>query len=125
MPDADSAFEFLGPELQEVGFTSFCSTSEPCFVVAGSDNTGVISTENNAIDPANALVPSSFGGGTGIGYEEGSSFMLTNIASNTDEVSGSVFANFPTGTSGGSPTEEEGVSTRNPLDVCQARLGCS
>jgi len=99
-------------------------SSDPCYIVAGSNNIEPISSKVEEISPSKAgPLPEYEGGGTGI---DPSTAQLSNIATNTanpeednPEVN-DIFQHFPTG-SGGAAVDAE---LRNPLDVCQARWGC-
>jgi len=103
----------------EASTSPSCSTSDPCYVTAGSNNIPLVQVEVDKINPSEALVPSYQGSGTGIGYEDGNSFQLENIAPNTNNPSyDQIFSNFPTGGLDGD------FGTRNPLAVCQVDYGC-
>jgi len=98
-------------------------SSDPCYIVAGSNNIEPISSKVEEISPSKAgPLPEYEGGGTGI---DPSTAQLSNIATNTDnpEVS-DIFQHFPEGSSGGNVQtgDDEGL-LRNPLEVCRTDLG--
>jgi len=113
--------------MEEVTSSSTCSPSNPCYVVAGSNNIEPVKTKNDVIDPSNALVPQWIGGGTGI---DTSTSLLQNIADNPDYGTDNpdfqeVFQTFPKGTNSGEGLTDDSESglRRNPLEVCRIDLG--
>jgi hypothetical protein len=117
LPGSDTPFDDSG-SIIEVASSASCS-GDPCFVVAGSNSVLPVEVDVDKISPSEAQVPQYKGGGTGIGYEDGKSFMLEEIADRTKHPDyNKVFQQFPTG-GFGSDSER-----RNPLVVCQREGPC-
>jgi len=114
LPVRDSSFLPGGELISDTSSVS-CSSSDPCFVVAGSNQNRPVRADAQLVDPGNVEEPNWYPESNGLDYR--SSFELDKIADKTNQTDTDVLSNIRNDQLYQHYPGELDAELRNPYDV--------